>query len=75
MSVIFALVLAAGSTAATTDSTSPKKPRMRCEWIHEVGTSRPRRVCEKAQPKAKEAQPPVPAQQTGEPKQNVSPNE
>lgn len=57
MSVMFALLLAAGSTAATTESNPPKKPRMRCEWIHEVGTSRPRRVCEKAQPKVEKAEP------------------
>jgi hypothetical protein len=46
MSVLFALLLAS-TPAATPAPTVEKKPRLKCEWIHEVGTSRPRRVCEK----------------------------
>ena len=45
MSVLFALMLAMGPAAATAE-TPEKKPRLKCEWIHEVGTSRPRRICE-----------------------------
>ena len=46
MSVLFALMLAA-SPATVNVEPAEKKPRLKCEWIHEVGTSRPRRVCEK----------------------------
>ena len=62
MSLLLALLVAA-SPNATAPEAAAKKPRLKCEWIHEVGTSRPRRVCEKpAKPKpveqAKE-EPPV----------------
>jgi hypothetical protein len=41
-----------------------KKPRLKCEWIHEVGTSRPRRVCEKrVEPKPAEQAKEEPQQQ------------
>jgi hypothetical protein len=46
MSVLVALLLAASPNAAAPEAVQ-KKPRLKCEWIHEVGTSRPRRVCEK----------------------------
>ena len=46
MSVLFALMLAASPATATAEPVE-KKPRLKCEWIHEVGTSRPRRICEK----------------------------
>lgn len=46
MSLLIALLVAA-SPAATAPEAAEKKPRLKCEWIHEVGTSRPRRVCEK----------------------------
>ena len=46
MSLLIALLVAA-SPAATAPEAVAKKPRLKCEWIHEVGTSRPRRVCEK----------------------------
>lgn len=73
MSVMFALLLAATPTAAPAEAAPAKKPRMRCEWIHEVGTSRPRRVCEKpAAPKPAEVQTSDTAAQTGEPKENGS---
>ncbi len=62
MSVLFALMLAASPTTATAD-TVEKKPRLKCEWIHEVGTSRPRRICEKRVEK------PKPAEQTSDVKQ------
>ena len=52
MSVLFALLLASTPTA-TPAPIVEKKPRLKCEWIHEVGTSRPRRVCEKRVEKAK----------------------
>jgi hypothetical protein len=51
MSVLFALMLAAGPAPAPADT--PEKPRLKCEWIHEVGTSRPRRICEKRVEKPK----------------------
>lgn len=66
MSALFALMLAA-SPAATTAETVEKKPRLKCEWIHEVGTSRPRRICEKRVEKPKPAQQPV--EQAGDTKQ------
>ena len=51
MSLLLALLVAATPTAAAPEPVA-KKPRLKCEWIHEVGTSRPRRVCEKpVQPK------------------------
>ena len=51
MSLLLALLVVA-SPAATAPEPAAKKPRLKCEWIHEVGTSRPRRVCEKpVQPK------------------------
>ena len=54
MSLLFALLVAATPTAAAPEPVA-KKPRLKCEWIHEVGTSRPRRVCEKpVQPKPAE---------------------
>ena len=65
MSVLFALLLASTPTA-TPAPTAEKKPRLRCEWIHEVGTSRPRRVCEKRVEKAKPVEQPKPAAQAGD---------
>lgn len=64
MSVLFALLLAS-TPAATPAPTVEKKPRLKCEWIHEVGTSRPRRVCEK-RVQAKPVEQPKPAQQASE---------
>ena len=55
MSVLFALMLAAAPATATAE-TPEKKPRLKCEWIHEVGTSRPRRICEKRVEKPKPAE-------------------
>lgn len=62
MSVLFALMLAASPAATATAEPGEKKPRLKCEWIHEVGTSRPRRVCEKR------VQRPVPVEQASEAK-------
>ena len=64
MSVLFALLLASTPTA-TPAPTVAKKPRLRCEWIHEVGTSRPRRVCEK-RVQAKPVEQPKPAAQASD---------
>lgn len=64
MSVLFALLLASTPTA-TPAPTAEKKPRLRCEWIHEVGTSRPRRVCEK-RVQAKPVEQPKPAAQASD---------
>lgn len=54
MSVLFALMLAAGPATPAAEAPQ-KKPRLKCEWIHEVGTSRPRRICEKRVEKPKPA--------------------
>lgn len=52
MSVLIALMLATSPAPANAE-TPEKKPRLKCEWIHEVGTSRPRRICEKRVEKPK----------------------
>jgi hypothetical protein len=64
MSVLFALLLASTPTTAPA-ATVEKKPRLKCEWIHEVGTSRPRRICEK-RVQAKPAEQPKPAEQASD---------
>ena len=62
MSLLFALLVAASPAAAP--EAVEKKPRLKCEWIHEVGTSRPRRVCEKrVEPKPAEQAKEEPQQQ------------
>lgn len=69
MSLFIALLVAA-SPAATAPEAVAKKPRLKCEWIHEVGTSRPRRVCEKrVEPKPAEQakEEPQPQQPKSEP--------
>jgi hypothetical protein len=55
MSVLFALMLAASPTA-TPAGPVQAKPRKKCEYISEVGSNRPRRVCQIVQPKAPEDQ-------------------
>lgn len=68
MSLLLALLVAATPTATAPEATA-KKPRLKCEWIHEVGTSRPRRVCEKrVEPKPAEQ-----AKQEPQPQPNVEP--
>ena len=64
MSVLFSLLLTSTPTANPAP-TVEKKPRLRCEWIHEVGTSRPRRVCEK-RVQAKPVEQPKPAAQASD---------
>jgi hypothetical protein len=65
MSLLFALMLASSPTTATAEPAPVKKPRMRCEYVSEIGSNRPRRVCQKVQPKpeeaARETAPQVPA--------------
>ncbi|NUS99947.1 MAG: hypothetical protein HOP96_03115 [Sphingomonas sp.] len=51
MSLLFALVLAAGPAAATND-VADKKPRKKCEYVSEVGSNRPRRICQIINPPA-----------------------
>ena len=53
MSVLFALMLAAAPSAAPAEPVQAK-PRKKCEYISEVGSNRPRRVCQVIQPKAPE---------------------
>ena len=66
MSLLIALLVAASPAAAAPEAVE-KKPRLKCEWIHEVGTSRPRRVCEKrVEPKPAE-------QAKGEPRPEQQP--
>lgn len=64
MSILFALLLAS-TPSANPAPTVEKKSRLRCEWIHEVGTSRPRRVCEK-RVQAKPVEQPKPAAQASD---------
>ena len=69
MSLLIALLVAASPAAAAPEAVE-KKPRLKCEWIHEVGTSRPRRVCEKrVEPKPAEQvkEEPQPQQPKSEP--------
>lgn len=55
MTVLFAFLLAASPTATTPEAPA-KKERLKCEWVHEVGSARPRRFCEKrVKPKSDEA--------------------
>ena len=65
MSLLFALMLASSPTAAPAEPAPAKKPRMRCEYVSEIGSDRPRRVCQQVQPKpeeaAREAAPQAPA--------------
>lgn len=65
MSVLFALMLAATPATAPAAPAVEKKPRLKCEWIHEVGTSRPRRICEK-RVQAKPVEQPKPADQASD---------
>ena len=51
MSLLLAMMLAAGPAPVATD-VADKKPRKKCEYISEVGSNRPRRVCQIIQPKA-----------------------
>jgi hypothetical protein len=46
MSVLFAFLLAASPTATAPEAPA-KKEKMKCEWVHEVGSARPRRYCVK----------------------------
>jgi len=63
MSVLFAFLLAASPTATAPEAPA-KKEKLKCEWVHEVGSARPRRFCEKREkPKADEAVANQPAQQ------------
>lgn len=41
--MLIAMLLAAGQPAAA------EQPKLQCEWIHEMGSLRPRRVCQKLQ--------------------------
>ena len=43
MSILLSLLLVADPAVSAPEA--PKKPKMRCEWIHEVGSARPRRHC------------------------------
>ena len=55
MSVLFAFLLAATPTATAPEAPA-KKEKLKCEWVHEVGSARPRRYCEKrVKPKADDA--------------------
>ena len=72
MSVLFAFLLAASPTATAPEAPA-KKEKMKCEWVHEVGSARPRRFCEKrVKPKADATAANPPAQQTVEPAANAT---
>jgi hypothetical protein len=51
MSVMLALLLAATPNANTAEP-AQAKPRKKCEYVSEVGSNRPRRVCQVIQPTA-----------------------
>jgi hypothetical protein len=70
MSVLFALMLAASPTAAPAEP-AQAKPRKKCEFISEVGSNRPRRVCQVVQPKAPHAR----ASETEKPAVDHSPHQ
>lgn len=57
MSVLIALLLAAAPNATPATEPAQAKPRKKCEYISEVGSNRPRRVCQIVQPKAPAEQP------------------
>ena len=63
MSVFIALLLAAAPDAAPAAEPAQAKPRKKCEYVSEVGSNRPRRVCQVVQPKAPEEQPKTDAKQ------------
>ena len=52
MSVLVALLLAAAPNAAPAAEPAQAKPRKKCEYVSEVGSNRPRRICQIIQPKA-----------------------
>jgi hypothetical protein len=56
MSVLMALLLAATPNAAPAADPAQAKPRKKCEYVSEVGSNRPRRVCTVVLPKAPEEQ-------------------
>ena len=68
MSVLFVMMLAASPATATAE-TPEKRPRLKCEWIHEVGSARSRRICEKRVDKPKPADQAKPVEQAGDAKQ------
>jgi len=68
MSVLFAFLVAATPAAAAPEAPA-KKEKLKCEWIHEVGSARPRRFCEKRVKKAEEAATTQPSSQAAEPKE------
>jgi hypothetical protein len=56
MSVLMALLLAATPDAAPAADPAQAKPRKKCEYVSEVGSNRPRRVCTVVQAKSPEEQ-------------------
>jgi hypothetical protein len=56
MSVLMALLLAATPNATPATEPAQAKPRKKCEYVSEVGSNRPRRICQVIQPKAPEEQ-------------------
>ena len=52
MSVLMALLLAATPNAAPAAEPAQAKPRKKCEYVSEVGSNRPRRICTLVMPKA-----------------------
>jgi hypothetical protein len=56
MSVLIALLLAATPDTAASADPVQAKPRKKCEYVSEVGSNRPRRICQIVQPKAPDEQ-------------------
>ena len=56
MSVLMALLLAATPNPTPAAEPAQAKPRKKCEYVSEVGSNRPRRICQVIMPKAPEEQ-------------------
>ncbi|WP_395623821.1 hypothetical protein [Sphingomonas daechungensis] len=54
MFILFASVLAASASTPAQEPAAQAKPRKKCEYVSEVGSNRPRRVCQVIAPKAPE---------------------
>jgi len=51
-----ALLLASAPSAAPAAEPAQAKPRKKCEYVSEVGSNRPRRICQVVMPKAPQEQ-------------------
>ena len=56
MFMLFASAVAAAVSTPAPEAPAQAKPRKKCEYVSEVGSNRPRRVCQVIAPKPPEAQ-------------------